>query len=193
MKITKKQQEVLSAIQELTTKTGIFPTLREVKDFLGYKNTSSVQRHTEELKKNKFLEDSRNLKIKKTLNQIFNIPVVGSVSCGTPLLAEQNIEAFVPYKVQGNPNDYFFLRAIGDSMNQSGIDDGDLVLVHKQETANNGDEVVALIGDEATIKIFHQEKKHVTLTPSSSNTIHKPLYIVDDIIIQGKVIDVVKM
>ncbi len=193
MKITKKQKEVLSAIQELTTKMGNSPTLREVKEFLGYKNTSSVQRHTEELKKNEFLEDSRNLKIKKTLNQLFNIPVVGSISCGTPLLAEQNIEAFVPYKVPDNPSDYFFLRAMGDSMDKSGIEDGDLVLVHKQETADDGDKVVALIGDDATVKIFNRKSGLVTLNPNSSNPIHKPLYIFDNIIIQGKVVDVVKM
>jgi repressor LexA len=193
MKITKKQQEVLSAIQELVSKTGTSPTLRDVKDFLGYKNTSSVQRHTESLKKNEYLEDSRNLKIKKVLNRLSNIPVVGSVSCGTPLLAEQNIEAFIPYKVTGNPGDYFFLRAMGDSMNKSGIDDGDLVLIQKQETASNGDKVVALIGDEATIKIYKEDRDKIILNPNSHNSIHKPIYLFENIQIQGKVMDVIKI
>ncbi|EKE07435.1 MAG: LexA repressor [uncultured bacterium] len=195
MKLTTKQKEVLSTIQELTEKLGAPPTLREVRDFLSYKNTSSVQRHTDILKKNGYLGFSRSLKIKKNIKKLFNIPVVGSISCGTPLLAEENIEAYVPYEVKGDYRDYFFLRAMGDSMNNSGIDDGDLVLVKKESSPSIGEKIVALIGDDATIKIFNKENKMIVLKPNSNNPIHKPIYIVDldNFMVQGKVVDVMKI
>ena len=196
MELTNKQNEVLSVITDLTQKKGIPPTLGEIRDYLGYKNTSSVQRHTDALKKKGYFVldkfQSRSLRIKKFLQKKYNIPLVGSVSCGQPMLAVQNIEAYIPYEVKGDPSDYFFLRAVGDSMNLADINDGDLVLVKKQPNANQGDEVVALIGDEATIKIFKREKDKVVLEPKSTNPIHKPLYIFEDLQIQGKVVDKIK-
>lgn len=193
MELTNKQKEVLVAITDLTQKMGVSPTLSEIKDYLGYKNTSSVQRHTDALKKKGYFtsdkHQTRGLKVKKFLQKKFNIPLVGSVACGQPMLAVENIEAYVPYEVQGDPKDYFFLKAVGDSMNLAGINDGDLVLVKKQPDASQGDEIVALVGDEATIKIFKKEKDKVVLEPRSDNPIHKPLYIFEDLQIQGKVVD----
>lgn len=196
MELTNKQREVLACITDLTQKMGMSPTLGEIRDYLGYKNTSSVQRHTDALKeKGYFVIDkhqSRSLKIKKFLQKTHSIPLVGSVACGQPILASQNIEAYIPYEVKGDPSNYFFLRAVGDSMNLADINDGDLVLVKRQPNANQGDEVVALIGDEATIKIFKREKDKVVLEPRSNNPIHKPLYIFEDLQIQGKVVDKIK-
>ena len=197
MKLTTRQKEVFSAISELTLKKGFPPTLKEIKEFLGYKTTSSVQRHTEALKNkgyivsNKF--QSRNLKIKKNLQKKHNIPLVGVVTCGKPILATENIEAYIPYEVKGDPKEYFFLRAIGDSMNKAGIDDGDLVLVKKQFDAEPGDKVVALVSDEATIKILKKENDRVVLEPKSTNSIHKPIYVFEDLQIQGKVVDKIKV
>jgi len=199
MELTNRQKEVFSAINELTLKMGVPPTLKEIKEFLNYKTTSSVQRHTEALKKKGYIVSdkfqSRSLRIKKNLQQKHNIPLVGVVACGKPILADENIEAYIPYEIKGDPKNYFFLRAIGDSMNMSKtkINDGDLVLVKKQQTAEIGDEIVALISDEATIKIFKKESDRIVLEPKSSNPIHKPLYVFEDLQIQGKVIDKIKI
>lgn len=164
----------------------------ELKDILGYKEISSVQRHTEALKKKGFLvsgkHQSRGLRIVKKMSKKANIPLVGSITCGQPILAIENIEAYIPYEVKGDPNEYFFLRATGDSMNKAGINDGDLILIKNQQTADLGDKVVALIGNDATIKIFRRGKDCIILEPKSSNPAHKPIYIFDDLQIQGKVV-----
>ena len=192
MKITKKQQNVFEAIEKLTKKNGQSPTLRELMEYLDYKSTSSVQRHTEALKKKNIIKSEkhqeRSFQIKSNSNKKYSIPLVGIASCGQPTLAVQDIEAYIPYEVNGDPKEYFFLRAEGDSMNEADIKNASIVLIHKQPTANNGDIVVALIGDEATIKIFKQEKDKIILSPKSNNPIHKPLYIFENLQIQGKVI-----
>jgi len=197
MKLTNRQKEVLSAINELTSKNGYSPALREIKEYLKYNSISAVQRHTDALKKKGFLSSNkyqqRNLKVKKIFQKKHNIPLVGMIACGKPILAIENIEAYIPYEIKGDPKEYFFLRAIGDSMDKAGIDDGDLVLIKKQSNADSGDQVAALIGDEATIKIFKQENGHISLEPKSTNPIHKPLYIFEDLQIQGKVIGKIKV
>ena len=198
MKLTNRQKEVLSAINELTSKNGYSPALREIKEYLRYNSISAVQRHTDALKKKGFLTSDkyqqRSLKVRKIFQKKHNIPLVGTVACGEPILAIENIEAYIPYEIKGNPKEYFFLRAIGDSMNMSKtkIDDGDLVLIKKQPIADSGDEVVALIGDEATIKVFKQENGRISLEPKSTNPIHKPLYIFEDLQIQGRVVGKIK-
>jgi repressor LexA len=195
MELTNRQKEVLSTIQELTLKMGFSPTLKEIRDYLGYKNITSVQRHTEALKRKGYLVSDkhkpRSLVVKKDLKHKYNIPLVGVVTCGQPILAQENIEAYIPLEVKGDPKDFFILRVIGDSMNKADINNGDLVLIKKQVDAEPGDKVVALVGDEATIKIFKQEKDRVILEPRSTNPIHKPLYIFDNLEIQGKVVDVI--
>lgn len=194
MEITKKQQEVLAEIKKFFSENGIMPTLRDIQESLGYSTTSSVQRHTEALKKKGYLSSekhqSRGLRIKKVESKKYPIPLVGCVACGQPILAVENIEAYIPYEVKGDPKDYFFLHAMGDSMNQANIDDGDIVLIKKQQNAYNGEKVVALIGDEATIKIFKQEDDRIVLEPKSSNLIHKKMYIYDpeEFQIQGIVV-----
>lgn len=192
MELTKKQDEVLSSISKLTTEKGVPPTLNEIREFLGYKEVSSVQRHTEALKKKGVItsnkHQSRSLRIIKKLSSKVNIPLLGSVACGQPILAVENVEAYIPYEVKGNPKDYFFLRANGDSMNLAGINDGDLVLIKSQQTADPGEKVVALIGDNATIKILRKGDGCSILEPKSSNPAHKPIYLFDDIEIRGKVV-----
>ncbi len=192
MQLTNRQKDVLLAINELTAKNGYSPALREIKEYLKYNSISAVQRHTDALKKKGFLSSGkyqqRNLKVRKLFQKKQNIPLVGMVTCGKPILAVENIEAYIPHEVKGDPKDYFFLRAIGDSMNKAGIDDGDLVLIKKQSDADIGDQVVVLIGDEATIKVFKKGDDCVILEPKSTNPIHKPLYIFEDLQIQGKVV-----
>lgn len=175
------------------------PSLRNLMNYLGYRSPRSaslivyslmdkglISRDdtTKEIRVN-FL---KNIKSKKV-----NIPLVGAIACGQPILAIENIEAYIPFEVKDDPKKYFFLRAIGNSMNQVGINDGDLVLVKKQQTANNGDKVVALIGDEATIKIFKKRENCIALEPRSTEPIHKPIYVFEDLQIQGVVVDKIKI
>lgn len=195
--LTPKQRAVFAAFQELQTELGHSPTLEELRRELGYSHTSAVQRHIIELKKKGYLiaekHQSRSLEL---VNQHFaNIPLVGNVACGTPLLADENVEAYVPYdqeKVKGNVDNYFFLRAIGDSMNNAGIDENDLVLIKKQDLGNPGQNVVALIGDNATIKRLTKESGYWVLEPVSKNSRHKKLIMTESFSIQGVVQDVVK-
>ena len=118
------------------------------------------------------------------------MPLVGTVACGTPLLAEENIEAIIPVSVKlAKPHyKYFLLKASGDSMDQAGINDGDLVLVRQQPAAEIGDIVVALIDDEATIKEFHVSDETIILKPRSTNKQHKPIILTRGFQVQGIVI-----
>lgn len=192
-KLTPKQKTVLAAIQELLRSNGEEPTLEELRDHLGYSTVSSVQRHVDELKRKNYLDSSKR-EIVITHKHKVSIPLVGNVACGLPLLAEENIEAYVSYdadKLTGQATDYFFLRAIGDSMNKAGINDGDLVLIQKSDVAEDGQRVVALIGDEATIKKLTKDDGYWILRPESSNPSHKDIFMVDNFSIQGKIHDVV--
>lgn len=199
MKITNKQKEILAAIKDLSLAKRIPPTLNEIKEYLGYKNTSSVQRHTDSLKKKGALlsdeHKSRSLRIRESLQKMVSIPLVGNVACGKPILAVQDIEAYIPYersKIRGNYQDYFFLRAAGTSMNRAGINSGDFVLIKRQNYADFGQRVVALIGDEATIKIFKKKDNVYVLEPKSTDPTYKPIYIKEEAMIQGIVEDVIK-
>ncbi|MFH1287991.1 MAG: transcriptional repressor LexA [bacterium] len=119
-----------------------------------------------------------------------NVPIVGTVACGLPILAEENIEAYIPVSISiARPgHKYFLLLAKGDSMDEAGINDKDLVLVKQQPTAENGDKVVALIDDEATVKEFCRTKDAVILRPRSTNKKHQPIILTDNFQIQGVVI-----
>lgn len=196
-KLTPKQNTVLAAVRELQAANGETPTLDEIRAYLGYSKVSSVQRHIDQLKlKGYIASEKHQARSLNLMHQSFvSIPLVGNVACGTPMLAQENIEAYVNYgngKVKGNPDDYFFLRARGDSMNNAGIDDGDLVLVHKQDYADEGKNVVALIDDSATVKRLKKEHGYWTLEPVSKNPTHKKIIMVEDFAIQGVAVDVVK-
>ncbi len=121
------------------------------------------------------------------------VPVVGQGSCGPLMLAEENIEETIPVsvKVAKPPFKYFMLKAKGDSMNLAGIREGDLVLVRKQSTAQKGDKVVALVGDEATIKEFHPSDNVVVLKPKSDNPKNKPVIVDRDFSVLGVVVSVI--
>jgi repressor LexA len=118
---------------------------------------------------------------------------VGTVTCGVPMLAEQNIEAMIPVSTSliRAGHRYFLLRAQGDSMDKAGINDGDLLLIKQQQTADNGDKVVALVDDEATVKEFHRSNNIVRLVPRSSNLKHQQTIVTQDLQIQGIVVEVI--
>lgn len=198
--LTSKQKLVMATIADLTNKLGNFPTLEQLRKALNYKAISSVQRHTNALKEKGYLGKSRGISI-PYMHSMIPIPLVGNVAAGVPILAVENIEAYIPYdaeKIKGNPKDYFFLRAVGDSMNEANvngknIDSGDLVLIKNQPTADQNQRVLALIGDEATIKKLRHEGNMVVLQPESDNSANKPIYVFEDLIIQGIVVDVEKV
>lgn len=123
------------------------------------------------------------------------VPLLGTIACGVPFLAEQNIKTRIPISAKMlRPNyQYFLLHALGDSMNKAGINDGDLVLIRQQQTAENGDKVVALIDDEATIKEFHYGGDMIILKPKSTNSKHQPIILTKDFKIQGVVEKAIKI
>lgn len=170
------------------------PSVRELMASLGYRSPRSAAVIIGRLINKGILcrRSDGNLRLIKSLDddgraQTVDIPLVGNVACGTPILAEENIETMIPVsiKLARSPYRYFLLKASGDSMNEKGINDGDLVLVRQQSTAENGDIVVALIDDEATIKEFQISDKTIVLKPRSTNKQHKPVVLTRDFQIQG--------
>lgn len=195
--LTPKQKTVFAAVRELQTLNGRTPTLDEVRQHLNYATVSSVQRHMDALKRKGYIQSDKHQgrSMRLAHQHTVSIPLVGNVACGSPLLAEENVEAHVAYdadQLKGNPNDYFFLRAVGDSMDKAGIDDGDLVLVRKSDTAEKGKRIVALVGDDATVKKLVEENGLWILRPESTNPKHKDLIMVDDFSVQGIVSDVIR-
>lgn len=195
--LTPKQKIVFAAVRELQTLNGRTPTLEEVRRHLNYSSVSSVQRHMDALKRKGYIQSDKHQgrSMRLAHQHTASIPLVGNVACGSPLLAEENVEAHVAYDadlLKGDPSEYFFLRAVGDSMDKAGIDDGDLVLVRKSDTAEKGKRIVALVGDDATVKKLVNENGHWILRPESNNPKHKDLIMVDEFSVQGTVSDVIK-
>lgn len=196
--LTTKQVEAMRYIRNCVAHNGKTPSVRDIMKSLGYKSPRSASLLIESLKKKGFLKKRpggliqliKDLEEKSYHAQTINIPLVGSVACGTPILAEENIEGYVPVSTRlAKPNHkYFLLKAEGDSMNKAGINDGDLVLVRQQSTADEGDKVVALIDDGATVKQLHWADGAIVLRPKSSNPNNKPIILTEDFQVQGVVI-----
>lgn len=194
-KISEKQSEILAYIKSEIINRGYPPAVRDICEAVKLKSTSSVHSHLETLEKNGYirrdptkpraieiLDDSFNL----SRREIVNIPILGTVAAGVPLLAEENIEGYFPMPVEEMPNkEVFMLNVKGNSMINIGIHNSDKVIVEKQSTASNGDIVVALVEDSATVKTFYKEKGHYRLQPENDDL--EPI-IVDDVTILGKVI-----
>ncbi|MBQ7562688.1 MAG: transcriptional repressor LexA [Lachnospiraceae bacterium] len=195
--ITSKQQEVLNYIKEEILKRGYPPAVREICEAVGLKSTSSVHAHLESLEKKGFIRRDptkpRAIEIVddgfQTIRQeMASIPIVGTVAAGQPILAEQNISGYFPLPVDMVPNaETFVLKVKGDSMINIGIYDGDQIFVECVKSARNGDVVVALIDDSATVKTFYAENGHYRLQPENDNM--API-IVDEVRILGKVFGV---
>jgi repressor LexA len=189
-----KAKEALRHIRNSVMYFGKVPSVRELMNTMDYKSPRSAVLLMEELEFNGFLErkSEGSYKLIKDLEtgniaRTVSIPLVGTVTCGMPILAEENIQAHIPVSVTlvRPGSKYFFLKASGDSMDQVGINDGDLILVKQQPTAENGQHVIALIEDEATVKEFYKSGDYVTLFPKSSNPIHQPIILTQDFQIQG--------
>ena len=199
-KITDKQREILEYIKEMILKKGYPPAVREICEAVHLKSTSSVHSHLESLEKNGYIRRDptkpRTIEILDddfalTRREVVNVPVIGTVAAGMPILAEQNIEDYLPIPAELLPNkEVFMLKVKGNSMIEAGIYSGDKVIVAKQPDAENGDKVVALVDDSATVKTFYKENGHFRLQPENSSM--DPI-ILDHVDILGKVIGLFRM
>lgn len=200
-KISAKQSEILEYIKEEILKRGYPPAVREICEAVHLKSTSSVHSHLETLEKNGYIKRDptkpRAIEICDDSFQVVrtdmtSIPVIGTVAAGVPILAEENIESYFPLPTEFVPKgaDSFILKVKGESMINAGIFNGDQIFVQTCSTARNGDTVVALVDDSATVKTFYKEDGHIRLQPE--NDTMDPI-IVDDCQILGKVYGVFRM
>lgn len=199
-RISAKQSEILEYIKEQILSKGYPPAVREICDAVHLKSTSSVHSHLETLEKNGYIrrdptkpraieivDDNFNL----TRKEMRNIPIIGTVAAGQPIFAEQNISGYFPLLADELPaGDLFILNVRGDSMINIGIYDGDKVIVRQSPTAKNGDIVVALIGDSATVKTYYKENGHFRLQPE--NDTMEPIYA-NEVIILGIVVGLFRL
>lgn len=193
-KISAKQQEILDYIKDEILRKGYPPTVREICETVSLKSTSSVHSHLETLEKNGYIRRDptkpRAIEICDDSFQIVrtetvSLPIVGNVAAGQPILAEENIEEYFPVPADMVPKgESFILKVRGDSMINAGIFSGDRIFVQCCNTAQNGDMVVAIIEDGATVKTFYKENGHIRLQPENDEM--EPI-IVDDCQIVGKV------
>ena len=199
-KITAKQQEILEYIKETILKKGYPPAVREICEAVHLKSTSSVHSHLETLEEKGYIrrdptkprtieiiDDCFNL----TRREVVNVPLVGTVAAGVPLLAEENIENYYPIPVELLPNaETFMLNVKGNSIINAGIFDGDQLIVERCSTAYDGEIVVALVDDSATVKRFYKEDGYYRLQPENDEM--DPI-IVDHLEILGKVIGLFRL
>ena len=196
-KISEKQREILEYVKNHIINKGYPPTVRDICEAVSLKSPSSVHSHLETLEKKGYIrrdptkpraieiiDDCFNL----TRREMVNVPLVGNVAAGQPILAVENIESYFPVPAEFMPNaDAFMLKVKGESMINVGIFDGDNILVEKCSTAENGDMVVALVEDSATVKTFYKEADHIRLQPENDTML--PI-IVPDCQVLGKVFGV---
>lgn len=197
-RLTEKEMEALRFVRNAIVHEGYSPSVRDLCKALGYGSPRSafllinslINKGVLKRRNDGELQLRRDIATHEDHARTVEIPLVGSVPCGAPLLAEENIEAFIPISTSlARPGSrYFLLRATGDSMDMAGIQDGDILLVRQQRTAENGESVVALIDDEATVKEFRREKDVVVLQPKSRKKSHKPIVLSDNFVIQGIVV-----
>lgn len=197
-RISKKQQEILDYIKNEILNRGFPPAVREICEAVHLKSTSSVHSHLEALEKNGYirrdatkpraieiLDDQFNL----VRREVVNVPLIGTVAAGQPIFAVENIEGYFPVPTEFMPNaQSFLLKVKGDSMINAGIFDGDQVLVKQQSSAENGDMVVALVEDAATVKTFYKEDGYYRLQPENDEM--DPILVHGNLQILGKVFGV---
>ena len=198
-KISGKQQEILDFLKQEILNKGYPPSVREICEGVNLKSTSSVFSHLNTLERNGYIrrdptkpraieiiDDNFNL----VRREVVNMPLVGTVAAGQPLLAVSNIDNYFPIPSEYVPKEQtFMLRVKGESMINAGILDGDMIMVEQCQSAKNGDMVVALINDSATVKTFYREDGHIRLQPEND---HMDPIIVTNCQILGKVFGVLR-
>ncbi len=199
-KITAKQQQILNYIKDEILQKGYPPAVREICEAVNLKSTSSVHSHLETLEKNGYIRRDptkpRAIEIcddnfQMVRTEMVSIPVIGQVAAGQPILAEENIESYFPVPAEMVPGgESFALKVKGDSMINVGIYNGDQIFVKCCQTADNGDTVVALIDDSATVKTFYKEDGHIRLQPENDSM--DPI-IVENCQILGKVFGIFRL
>lgn len=190
-----KQLLIYEFLKDFTSQKGYPPTVREICKAVGLKSTSSVHGHLKQLEKEGLIKRDptkpRALEIVDSVikKEMINIPIIGKVTAGLPILANENIEDSFPLPLDyvKHNNDLFMLKVSGSSMIKAGILDGDLAIIEKTQTASNGDKIVALIENEATLKTFYRENDHIRLQPENDEM--EPI-IVDNCSILGKLIGI---
>ena len=187
-KISDKQREILEYIKKEILNKGYPPTVRDICEAVHLKSTSSVHSHLETKPRAiEIVDDNFNL----TRREVVNVPMIGQVAAGQPMLAVENIDAYFPIPAEYMPNaESFMLKVKGESMINAGIFDGDNIIVERCSTAQNGEMVVALVDDSATVKTFYKEDGHIRLQPE--NDAMDPI-IVPDCKILGKVFGVFRL
>ena len=199
-KISAKQREILEYLKSQIVNRGYPPAVREICEAVKLKSTSSVHSHLETLEKNGYIrrdpskpraieiiDDGFNI----TRREIVNVPIVGTITAGQPILAVENLDGYFPIPTEYMPNEEtFMLKVKGESMINVGIFDGDKILVQRQSTASNGDIVVALIEDSVTVKTFYKENGYYRLQPENDTM---DSIIVPELNILGKVIGLFRM
>jgi repressor LexA len=177
LKLTKRQQEIFEFIKQYSGRHGYPPTVRDIGKAIGLTSSSTVHAHLANLEKLGLVRRDptkpRALELlgeaARKLTGPSGLPLVGRVAAGSPILAEENIEDYVEVpQIAGGEEGEYVLRVSGESMKDAGILDGDYVIVHRQETADNGEIVVALVGEEATVKRYFRESDHIRLQPENS-------------------------
>lgn len=199
-KISSKQQEILDFLKSEILNKGFPPAVREICEAVHLKSTSSVHSHLETLEKNGYIrrdptkpraieiiDDNFNL----TRREVVNVPLVGTVAAGQPLLAVENVDSYFPIPAEFMPNaQTFMLEVKGDSMVNAGILNGDKVIIEQRSTASNDEIVVALVDDSATVKTFYKENGYIRLQPE--NDFMDPIIVNGEVQILGKVIGVLR-
>lgn len=190
--INSTQKAVFEYIKEIISERGIAPSVREIGNAVGLRSTSTVQYNLNALEKAGYIERDPNLK--RTIRlagaglKTVPVPLVGTVTAGVPILATEQIEEYIPVAMRKSGN-FFALHVRGDSMINAHIVDGDIVIVEQTPVASNGEIVVALIEDEATVKRFYKENGHFRLQPENDK--YEPI-IVDELALLGKVVTVIR-
>ncbi len=193
--LSSRQTAILNFIQKTIDERGYPPSVREIGEAVGLKSSSTVHTHLVNLQKKGYIKrvptKPRAIEVTGNNTSIVRVPIVGRVAAGEPVLAVENIEDTFPLPLNflRTTSGVFMLRVRGDSMVNAGILDGDFVIVRQQSTAENGNIVVALLGEEATVKRFYKEEDGIRLQPE--NTALEPI-VSKDVIILGKVIGVLR-
>ena len=199
--VSNRQKQILNYIQQHVTAHGYPPTVREIGTAVSLSSSSTVHAHLKTLQEQGLIQRdavlTRAIKLtqegegegRPLSKQVVQVPIVGTVAAGKPRLAVEDVEDVFPLPTDFISGDGFMLEVRGDSMIEDGIHDGDYVVVRRQPSADNGETVVAMIENEATVKRFYKEKQRIRLQPANKRM--KPMYF-DDIHIAGKVVGVVR-
>lgn len=203
--LSDKELEALKIIRNFLVHQGRITSVRELMTGMNYKSPRSAAVLMKGLEEKEILRKKMDgsyqivdFEIPEDFGsraQTVKIPLLGSVACGIPIFADENIEAEISISKEmiKSGYKYFLLKAEGDSMNLAGIMDGDLLLIRQQQDANTGDRILALIDDEATVKEYNRNNGMVILKPKSTNKIHQPIILTSDFKIQGIVEEVISL